>query len=325
MTKKEMLTLAREIMFVESEAIRDVANSLDESFCLACELILANKGKLVTLGIGKSGHIARKIAATLSSTGTSSFHINAADASHGDLGMISENDIILVISYSGETQEILNLLPSIKKMKIQLLSITGNQKSSLAKASDIHILVEVPKEACPLNLAPTASTTASLAVGDALASTLIECRNFSSEDFAVSHPSGSIGKRLLMRIADIMHTDKKIPKIKPEGILSEGLIEMSSKGLGMIAVTDNEDKALGIFTDGDLRRSLDNKVDIHETSMKEVMSKEFKFASPEMLAVDAMKLLKQHKITHLLVTNKNHTLLGVLNIHDLLQAGIVRP
>ena len=323
MTKKEMLTLAREIMFVESEAIRDVANSLDESFCLACELILANKGKLITLGIGKSGHIARKIAATLSSTGTSSFHINAADASHGDLGMISENDIILVISYSGETQEILNLLPSITKMKIKLLSITGNQKSSLAKASDIHILVEVPKEACPLNLAPTASTTASLAVGDALASTLIECRNFSSEDFAVSHPSGSIGKRLLMRTADIMHTDEKIPKIKPDGILSEGLIEMSSKGLGMIAITDNADKALGIFTDGDLRRSLDNRVDIHETSMKDVMSIKFKFAAPEMLAMDAMKLLKQHKITHLLVTNKNHILLGVLNIHDLLQAGIV--
>ena len=324
MTSNEILCLAREVMYVESDAIKNVADSLNESFYDACKLILGSNGKLITIGIGKSGHIARKISATLSSTGTSSFFINAADASHGDLGMISPTDIILAMSYSGETQELISILPSLKKMKLKLISITGNSSSSLAKASDAHILVEIEKEACPLNLAPTASTTASLAVGDALAATLIECRNFSTEDFAKSHPSGSLGKQLLLKVSDIMHTDEKMPIVKSGQMLSEGLIEVSEKNLGMVAITDENNKVHGIFTDGDLRRSLDSKIDIHGTPMSEVMSRNYKTIEKDMLAIDSMKLMKQHKITHLLITDENKILLGAINIHDLLQAGIVR-
>ena len=319
MTSQEILSLAREVMYIESEAIKNVADLLDESFTKACDLILRSKGKLITIGIGKSGHIARKISATLSSTGTSSFFINAADASHGDLGMISPSDIILAMSYSGETQELISILPSLKKMNVKLISITGDSRSTLAKASDSHILVKIEKEACPLNLAPTASTTASLAVGDALAATLIEYRNFSSEDFAKSHPSGSLGKRLLLKVSDLMHTGDKIPTM-----LSEGLIEISQKNLGMVAIIDNNKSILGIFTDGDLRRSLDSKIDVHKTPMSDVMSKKYKTATKDMLAIDSMKLLKRHKITHLLIADENQILLGALNIHDLLQAGIVR-
>ncbi|MDA9108815.1 KpsF/GutQ family sugar-phosphate isomerase [Woeseiaceae bacterium] len=324
MTSHEILSLAREVMYVESDAIKNVADSLNEAFCDACKLILGSNGKLVTIGIGKSGHIARKISATLSSTGTSSFFINAADASHGDLGMISPTDIILAMSYSGETEELISLLPSLKKMELKLISITGNSNSSIAKASDTHILVNIEKEACPLNLAPTASTTASLAVGDALAATLIECRNFSTEDFAKSHPNGSLGKRLLLKVADIMHTGEKIPTVKPEQMLSEGLIEISQKNLGMVAIIDENKEVLGIFTDGDLRRTLDSKIDIHKTHMSDVMSTKYKTVEKDMLAIASMKLLKHHKITHLLVTNENKILQGALNIHDLLQAGIVR-
>ena len=324
MTSNEILCLAREVMYVESDAIKNVADSLNESFYDACKLILGSNGKLITIGIGKSGHIARKISATLSSTGTSSFFINAADASHGDLGMISPTDIILAMSYSGETQELISILPSLKKMKLKLISITGNSSSSLAKASDAHILVEIEKEACPLNLAPTASTTASLAVGDALAATLIECRNFSTEDFAKSHPSGSLGKQLLLKVSDIMHTGEKMPIVKSGQMLSEGLIEVSEKNLGMVAITDENNKVHGIFTDGDLRRSLDSKIDIHRTPMSEVMSRNYKTIEKDMLAIDSMKLMKQHKITHLLITDENKILLGAINIHDLLQAGIVR-
>ena len=323
MTSNEILCLAREVMYVESDAIKNVADSLNESFYDACKLILGSNGKLITIGIGKSGHIARKISATLSSTGTSSFFINAADASHGDLGMISPTDIILAMSYSGETQELISILPSLKKMKLKLISITGNSSSSLAKASDAHILVEIEKEACPLNLAPTASTTASLAVGDALAATLIECRNFSTEDFAKSHPSGSLGKQLLLKVSDIMHTGEKMPIVKSGQMLSEGLIEVSEKNLGMVAITDENNKVHGIFTDGDLRRSLDSKIDIHGTPMSEVMSRNYKTIEKDMLAIDSMKLMKQHKITHLLITDENKILLGAINIHDLLQAGIV--
>ena len=324
MTSNEILSLAREVMYVESDAIKNVADTLNQSFSDACKLILESEGKLITIGIGKSGHIARKISATLSSTGTSSFFINAADASHGDLGMISASDTILALSHSGETQEILNILPAIKKMQVNIISITGDCNSSLAKASNVHILVQVKKEACPLNLAPTASTTASLALGDAIAATLSESRNFSTEDFAKSHPNGSLGKRLLLKVSDIMHTGDQVPKIKPDQMLSEGLIEISQKSLGMVAIINDKNQVIGIFTDGDLRRSLDAKIDIHKTSMKEVMSPNFKCASSEMLAMDSMKLLKEFKITHLLITNESNNLLGALNIHDLLQAGIVR-
>ena len=324
MDKKEILSLAREVMYIESDAIRDVANSIDHSFCDACELILKNQGKLVTLGVGKSGHIARKISATFSSTGTSSFYINATDASHGDLGMISETDVILAISFSGETKEILDLLPSIKKMNIDIISITGNKNSNLAKASNIHIHINIDREACPLNLAPTASTTATLSIGDALAAALIESRNFSSEDFAISHPSGSLGKRLILTVGDIMHQKDRIPKIGPDQLLSDGVVVMSEKSLGVIVIVDKLDAVMGIYTDGDLRRTFDKKVDIHKTKMKEVMNKKFIHSDQNMLAIDAMRLLKKHKITQLIIIDKNDKLIGVLNIHDLLQAGIVR-
>tara|TARA_B100001063_G_scaffold208497_1_gene204977 strand:- start:7 stop:990 length:984 start_codon:yes stop_codon:yes gene_type:complete len=324
MNNKEKIALAREVMLIESDAIRGVADSLDQSFCEACDMILSNKGKLITLGVGKSGHIARKISATLSSTGTSSFYINATDASHGDLGMISKSDIVLAISYSGETKELLNLLPSIKKMNVSIISITGNHKSSLALASAAHILVEIHKEACPLNLAPTASTTASLAIGDALAATLTECRNFSSKDFAISHPSGSLGKRLLLTVDEIMHVGNRMPRVEPKKMLSEGLVEMSKKSLGMIVIANSKNKVLGIFTDGDLRRALDRKVNVHETTMEDVMSKKFIHSPRGTLAIDAMKLLKKNKITHMIITDDNKILIGALNIHDLLEAGIMR-
>ena len=324
MDKKKIINLAREVMYLESDAIRDVANSIDNTFCDACELILNNKGKLITLGVGKSGHIARKISATLSSTGTSSFYMNATDASHGDLGMISATDVILAISFSGETAEILNLLPSIKKMDNDIISITGNEVSTLAKASKIHIHLNIDREACPLNLAPTASTTATLAIGDALAATLIECRNFSTEDFAISHPSGSLGKRLILTIGDIMHQGDHMPKIEPNRLLSDGLVEMSKKSLGVIVIIDKTDSVLGIFTDGDLRRTLDNKTDVHKTKMEDVMNKKFIHAHKDMLAIDAMRLLKKHKITQLLIVDELQKLIGVINIHDLLQAGIMR-
>jgi arabinose-5-phosphate isomerase len=274
------------------------------------------------MGVGKSGHIADKIAATFASTGTPSFFVSPSEALHGDLGMIDQNDIIIALSNSGESQEIIELLPVLKKMKIPIISLTGNNESKLAKASDSHINVSVKEEACPMNLAPTASTTAALAMGDAIAVALLEKKGFSEEDFAKSHPGGTLGKKLLLSVKDIMHTGDEIPYVRESDKLSTGLIEMSQKALGMTAVINDKNELTGIFTDGDLRRTLEKKVDIENTLMHQVMSKKPLVISPDQLATNAVEILQGKKITSLIVSQKNK-IVGALNIHDLFRAGLM--
>ncbi|HET6629744.1 MAG TPA: KpsF/GutQ family sugar-phosphate isomerase [Woeseiaceae bacterium] len=323
LSSDELLALAARVLDVESRALLRVKERLDGAFVAACELCLATTGRVVVTGMGKSGHIGGKIAATLASTGTPAFFMHPAEASHGDLGMITEQDLLLAVSYSGETREVITILPLVKRMGARLLTITGKPGSTLAKAADVHLNVAVDEEACPLNLAPTASTTATLAMGDALAVALLESRGFTAEDFARSHPSGSLGRRLLLRVSDVMHTGEAIPAVREHVRLSEGLVEMSRKGLGMTAVIDADNHILGIFTDGDLRRALDAGVDVHKTDMQSVMHRGSKTVLPDMLAAAAMHLLEEHKITGLLVADPDNRLIGALNVHDLFRAGIV--
>jgi arabinose-5-phosphate isomerase len=323
LTSDELLALAAEVLAIESRAIESMRARLDEDFVAACRLCLDTPGRIVVTGMGKSGHIGSKIAATLASTGTPAFFMHPAEASHGDLGMITGQDVLLAISYSGETDEVVTILPLVKRMGAKLLSLTGNPKSTLARSADAHLDVSVTEEACPLNLAPTASTTAILAMGDALAVALLKIRGFTAEDFAMSHPSGSLGKRLLLRVADVMRTDADIPHVAPTVRLRDGLIEMSQKGLGMTAVTDEQQHILGIFTDGDLRRALDAGVDVHETLMSDIMHAECKTTTREVLAAEAVHMMEENKITSLLVADKNNCLIGALNIHDLFRAGIM--
>ncbi|MDH3806972.1 MAG: KpsF/GutQ family sugar-phosphate isomerase, partial [Gammaproteobacteria bacterium] len=322
MTSDELLALAAEVLEIESRAVESLRARLDENFVAACQLFLDTPGRIVVTGMGKSGHIGSKIAATLASTGTPAFFMHPGEASHGDLGMITGQDVLLTVSYSGETEEVLTILPLVKRMGAKLLSLTGNPKSTLATAADVHLDVSVSEEACPLNLAPTASTTATLAMGDALAVALLKIRGFTAEDFAMSHPSGSLGKRLLLRVADVMHTDDAVPQVAPDVRLKDGLIEMTQKGLGMTAIVDAQNHILGIFTDGDLRRALDAGVDVHETAMSEIMHKECKTTLSDMLAAEVVHLMEENKITSLLVADEENRLVGALNIHDLFRAGI---
>jgi arabinose-5-phosphate isomerase len=273
--------------------------------------------------MGKSGHIGGKIAATLASTGTPSFFMHPAEASHGDLGMITASDTLLAVSYSGETQEIVTILPLVKRMGAKLISMTGKPGSTLANAADVHLDVSVSKEACPLDLAPTASTTATLAMGDALAVALLESRGFTEEDFALSHPSGSLGKRLLLRVGDVMHTGVKVPAVSGKVSLRNGLVEMSDKGLGMTAIVDDDNRVLGIFTDGDLRRALDAGTNVHETNMSAVMHADYVAVRPDTMAAEAVHILEENKITALLIEDENGVLVGALNIHDLFRAGVM--
>ncbi len=319
----ELLALASRVLDIESRAVEQLKSRLDGSFAAACELCLATSGRVVVTGMGKSGHIGRKISATLASTGTPSFFVHPAEASHGDLGMITSNDLLLAVSYSGETEEVVTILPLIKRMGAQLISITGKPGSTLAKAADAHLNVHVDEEACPLNLAPTASTTATLAMGDALAVALLESRGFTAEDFALSHPSGSLGKRLVLRVADVMHTGEQIPSVGGDVHLSKGLVEMTQKSLGMTAIVDNDNRLLGIFTDGDLRRTLDAAIDVHEATMTSVMHRECKVIGPDVLAAEAVRIMEENKITGLLVTDDDNRLIGALNIHDLFRAGVM--
>jgi len=323
LTSDELLALAREVLQIESRAVESLCTRLDQDFVAACQLCLETPGRIVVTGMGKSGHIGNKIAATLASTGTPSFFVHPAEASHGDLGMITSHDVLLAVSYSGETDEIVTILPLVKRMGAKLLSITGNHRSTLAEAADAHLDVSVTEEACPLNLAPTASTTATLAMGDALAVALLKLRGFTAEDFAMSHPSGSLGKRLLLRVADVMRKGTAMPKVSADVRLKDGLLEMTQKGLGMTAVVDDQQGILGVFTDGDLRRALDDGVDIHATTMEEIMHRECKTTSSEVLAVEAVHLMEENKITSLLVADDNNRLVGALNIHDLFRAGIM--
>jgi arabinose-5-phosphate isomerase len=323
LTSDQLLALAAEVLDIESRAVDALRSRLDASFAAACELCMDTPGRIVVTGMGKSGHIGNKIAATLASTGTPSFFMHPGEASHGDLGMITGQDVLLAVSYSGETDEVLTILPLVKRMGAKMLSLTGKPKSTLAKAADVHLDVSVSEEACPLNLAPTASTTATLAMGDALAVALLKNRGFTAEDFAMSHPSGSLGKRLLLRVADVMRSGDDVPKVTADVLLGEGLIEMSQKGLGMTAIVDADDKVLGIFTDGDLRRALDAGVDVRKTVMQEIMHTKCKTTTADILAAEAVHVMEENKITGLLVADEGGRLVGALNIHDLFRAGIM--
>lgn len=321
-TEQKLINSGREVITIEADAIRALAQRIDQAFVKACELILSATGRTIVTGMGKSGHIAKKIAATLASTGTPAFYVHPGEAGHGDFGMITHKDVIIALSHSGETPELLTLLPLIKHHDIPLISITGNSNSTLAKTSDALIDASIEKEACPLNLAPTASTSVALAWGDALAIALLKARGFTSEDFARSHPSGNLGRRLLLRIRDIMRTGDAIPTVFEHEAIQHVLIEMTQKHLGMTTVINQNKKIVGIFTDGDLRRTLSNKVDVHNTPVNEVMTPSFKAISQDSLAASALDTMEMHKITCLLVLNDDETLRGVVHMHDLLSEGI---
>ncbi|MDW2082415.1 arabinose-5-phosphate isomerase KdsD [Vibrio sp. 1640] len=313
---------AKQVLDIEVAALQELDTYFDDQFEKACELILSNNGKVVVMGIGKSGHIGNKIAATLASTGTSAFFVHPGEAAHGDLGMISPGDIVLAISNSGESNEILSLFPVLKRLNIKIISMTGKPESNMAKLSDLHLQITVPQEACPLGLAPTSSTTATLVMGDALAVGLLQARGFSAEDFALSHPGGALGRKLLLKLSDIMHFGEALPKVSPDALIRDALLEISEKGLGMTAIVDEHDAMLGIFTDGDLRRTLDKRIDIHTTAIGEVMTTNPTTAHPDMLAVEGLNLM-QNKNINALILCKDEKIVGALNMHDLLKAGVM--
>ncbi|MEB0008883.1 KpsF/GutQ family sugar-phosphate isomerase [Pseudomonas sp. MH9.2] len=319
----DLIQTAQRTIRLEIEAVEGLLAHIDADFVRACEMILAGTGRVVVVGMGKSGHIGNKIAATLASTGTTAFFVHPAEASHGDMGMITRDDIILAISNSGSTAEIVTLLPLIKRLGIKMISLTGNPDSPLAKAAEINLNVYVTQEACPLNLAPTSSTTAALVMGDALAVALLEARGFTAEDFAFSHPGGALGRRLLLKVEHVMHTGEDLPKVQRGTLLRDALMEMTHKGLGMTAVVEADGRLAGIFTDGDLRRTLDRSIDIRQASIDEVMTLHGKTARPEMLAAEALKIMEDHKIGALIVVDKNDHPIGAFNLQDLLRAGVM--
>jgi len=318
-----LLKRGQAVLAIESRALAALARKPPSDFAAACRLCIACRGRVIVTGMGKSGHIGHKIAATLASTGTPAFYIHPAEACHGDLGMLVEGDVVLAISYSGETEEILAMLPRIKRLGLPLIALTGAPRSRLAQASDAVLEASVEQEACSLNLAPTASTTIALALGDALAVALLDARGFTEQDFAHAHPSGRLGKRLWLRVSDLMHTGERIPSVRPETPLGQALIEMTQKGLGMTAVTSPEGRLLGVFTDGDLRRVLDRRLDIHDCRIDTVMTTDPKTVSAEALAAEALNLMEQYRINALLATTASGQLIGALNMHDLLRAGVV--
>lgn len=318
----KLCELGRAVITTEAEAVAALLPRIDAKFAAACHLLLNCRGRIVVLGMGKSGHIANKIAATLASTGSPAFFVHPGEASHGDLGMITRDDVVIAISSSGETNEILLILPLLKRLEVTLITLTGSSTSSLAKAATINLDVSVTKEACPLGLAPTSSTTATLAMGDALAIALLEARGFTADDFALSHPGGMLGRRLLLRAQELMRTGDAIPLVNAKIPIIKALVEMTQKHLGMTVVVDDSGALLGIFTDGDLRRTLDKNIDVHDTAIAEVMTTNAKMISPEMLAAEALQIMEQYKITTLLVSEDDATLIGILHMHDLLQAGL---
>ncbi|MBK8570127.1 MAG: KpsF/GutQ family sugar-phosphate isomerase [Nitrosomonadales bacterium] len=317
------LDLAREVLHIEAAAVLALTQRIDENFLRALNIILACEGRVIVSGMGKSGHIARKIAATLSSTGTPAYFVHPAEASHGDLGMITAKDVFIALSYSGESQELLTIVPVIKRQGARLISLTGNPRSSLAEAADAHLDAAVDKEACPLGLAPTASTTAALALGDALAVALLDAKGFGEEDFARSHPGGSLGRRLLTHVRDIMHSGKGIPAVNQNATLAEAVLEISRKGLGMTAIVDDARQVLGIYTDGDLRRTLEKHVDFTTTLISTVMSRSPRSIAPDALAAEAVQVMEQYNISQMLVTDTSNKLVGALNMHDLLRAKVI--
>lgn len=314
--------VARRVMRIEAEAISAVASRLDAQFDQACHLLLACRGRVIVTGMGKSGHIARKIAATMSSTGTPAFFVHPGEAAHGDLGMITSQDVVLALSNSGESDELVALLPSLKRLGVAMIAMTGNPKSTLALESDVHLDVAVVEEACPLNLAPTASTTVALALGDALAVALLEARGFQAEDFALSHPGGTLGRRLLVHVRDLMHAGERLPVVRDDVPLRDALLEISRKGLGMTAVVNAAGDLVGVYTDGDLRRTLDRDVDIRATPVSAVMTPNPATIEASRLAAEAVQVMESRRINGLLVQDEGH-LVGALNMHDLLRARVV--
>jgi arabinose-5-phosphate isomerase len=318
-----IVELGRRALGIEADAVAALAGRLGPEFARACHRLYACRGRVVVTGMGKSGHVAGKIAATLASTGTPAFFLHPAEASHGDLGMITRDDALLAISNSGETAEIVTLVPTLKRLGVPLVALTGTPASTLARAADVHLDVSVPAEACPLNLAPTASTTATLAMGDALAVALLEMRGFTAEDFARSHPGGALGRRLLTHVADVMRPGDQVPRVGADTLVAEGLLEMSRGGLGMTTIVDGADRLLGVFTDGDLRRALDRRIDVHASRMRDVMTCDPRTIGPGELAAEAVLLMEQHRITALLVVDAERRIVGALNVHDLLRAGVM--
>jgi arabinose-5-phosphate isomerase len=319
---QDLKSRAQRVLEIEARAIMGLLPKVGAEFVEACNLCLQCRGRVIVTGMGKSGHIGSKIAATLASTGTPAFFVHPGEASHGDLGMITPKDLVIAVSYSGETAEIITILPLLKRIGLPFISMTGAPDSTLGSAATVVLDTAVEEEACPLNLAPTASTTAALAMGDALAVALLESRGFTVEDFARSHPGGALGKRLLLRVEDLMHTGDQIPRVGADTDLADGLLEMTRKGLGMTAVATPDGHLQGIFTDGDLRRALDNNLDIHNTLMREVMTAQCETVRPDQLAAEVVRIMEQRKINALLVVD-NDLLVGALNVHDFFRAGVI--
>lgn len=320
---RDLIASAQRTIRLEIEAVQELLPRINADFVKACELILSCKGRVVVVGMGKSGHIGNKIAATLASTGTTAFFVHPAEASHGDMGMITKDDIVLALSNSGTTAEIVTLLPLIKRLGIRLVSMTGNPESTLAKAAEVNLDARVSEEACPLNLAPTSSTTASLVLGDALAIALLEARGFTAEDFAFSHPGGALGRRLLLKVENVMHSGESLPQVKRGTSLRDALLEMTQKGLGMTTVIESDGHLAGIFTDGDLRRALDKGIDVRHAQIDEVMTPHGKTVHAEMLAAEALKIMEDNKISALVVVDGDDYPVGAFNLGDLLRAGVM--
>lgn len=319
----QLIRSGREVIETEAKALSGLVARVADDFVAACRLMYSCDGRVVVTGMGKSGHVGRKIAATLASAGTPAFFLHPGEASHGDLGMITPRDVALALSNSGNTSEILTILPMIKRLGVPLISLCGNPDSRIALEADINIDVSVEQEACPLGLAPTASTTAALAMGDALSIALLEARGFNAEDFARSHPGGRLGRRLLLHLGDIMHTGDEIPAVTPEARLSEALMEMTRTRLGMTAIIDGDRKVLGIFTDGDLRRAFDKEIDVHRTRISEIMTRGCTTVTADLLAAEALNIMQRRAINALLVLDDDERLAGALNMHDLLRAGVL--
>jgi len=317
------LELARKVLQIEADAISALIERLGGQFLEAANLIYACRGRVVVSGIGKSGHIARKIASTMASTGTPAFFVHPAEAIHGDLGMIQSDDVLLALSYSGESAELLTIIPAIKREGAKLIAITGNENSTLARQADVHLDARVAQEACPLKLAPTASTTAALALGDALAIALLDARGFTERDFAGKHPGGALGRRLLTRVSDVMRTGEEVPRVPDTATLAQALLEMSRKGMGMTAVIDAQARVAGIFTDGDLRRTLEHVGDIRSARVAGLMSRNPRTISADKLAAEAVQIMERHKINQLLVVTADGRLAGALNTHDLFRAKVI--
>ncbi|WP_228875310.1 arabinose 5-phosphate isomerase KdsD [Paraburkholderia saeva] len=317
------LALARDVLDIEADAVRALRDQLDDGFVEAIDFILSCRGRVVVSGIGKSGHVARKMAATLASTGSPAFFVHPAEASHGDLGMVTADDVFIAMSNSGESEELVSILPLIKRLGAKLIAITGKPASTLAKLADVHLNAGVSKEACPMNLAPTASTTAALALGDALAVAVLDARGFGADDFARSHPGGALGRRLLTYVRDVMRTDDEIPKVPASATLREALMQLTAKRMGMTAIVDSNNHVEGIFTDGDLRRVLERAGDFRELPIADVMTKGPRMIGPDQLAVEAVELMERHRINQMLVVDEKGTLIGALNMHDLFSKKVI--